>query len=854
MRPHTLLYFYGRWVRRHPIQELLAGLGIAIGVALTFATLVANGSISGSAKEVTRGIFGSADLQLAARHSRGFDERLVSRVSNLPGVAHATALLEQRAILVGPTGKRAAVQFAGADPGLARLQGAFTRNFSSSGLEVRKGLLLPSATATALGLPATYAQARTRLPPPRVSLHIRGRTFKVPVGAVLGREVIGPLAEAMGAFAPRPDLQRYAALPGRVTRVLVDAAPGREAFVRSELRALAGGRLTVSSPEADVGLLEQAMKPIDQATTGLAVISALVGFLLAFNAMLLTTPDRRRTMADLRIQGFRPGQLVQMHLFQAAVLGAGASAVGLLAGNVLARTLYRETPDYLASAFGFGTQTIVTLEPLLLSFGGGTAAAFLAAAAPLLDLRRGRPVDAVYHEGGEPGNAIAPETHRRLVISAVGLLILTSGLVLIAPSAALLANVGLALATVLVIPPVLQGVLRACEFLVARGRRLGLVAVALFALKATTLRSLALAATGAVAVFGSVAVGGARHDLLGGIERYVQEYVGSADLWVVNGADDQATKDFPRGDLVARVSRAPGVESVRAYHGGYFNFAGRRLWLIARSGAGDNLIPPSEIVRGDLAKATARLRTGGWITVSDQLAKDRGVAPGDVLNLPTPTGDVGFRIAATTTNLTWAPGAIILNSGDYRRAWNTSDPTALEIDLRRGAEAEAVKPAVRDALGPEVALQVQTARERADQANAVARQGLNRLSQISMLLLIAASLAMAAALAAAIWQRRAALAGLRLQSFRPGQLARLLVLEAGVVLGAGCVTGALSGAYGHALIDRYLRLTTGFPVPFAPAGWQTVESILLVLAAALALVAVPAYLAANASPRLGLQE
>jgi putative ABC transport system permease protein len=50
MRVQTLVYFYARRVRTHPIQELLAGLGIAIGVALALAVLVANGSIAGSAE------------------------------------------------------------------------------------------------------------------------------------------------------------------------------------------------------------------------------------------------------------------------------------------------------------------------------------------------------------------------------------------------------------------------------------------------------------------------------------------------------------------------------------------------------------------------------------------------------------------------------------------------------------------------------------------------------------------------------------------------------------------------------------------------------------------------------------
>src|SRR5918992_1238429 len=128
MRPGTLFYFYGRRLRTHPIQELLAGLGIAIGVALTFAVLVANNSITGSAREISRGLTGAASLQVVARDAAGFDERLADRIRRVPGVVRVSALLEQRAILIGPNGHRVPTYVAGADPSLGALGGVFTRS------------------------------------------------------------------------------------------------------------------------------------------------------------------------------------------------------------------------------------------------------------------------------------------------------------------------------------------------------------------------------------------------------------------------------------------------------------------------------------------------------------------------------------------------------------------------------------------------------------------------------------------------------------------------------------------------------------------------------------------------------
>ena len=76
MRPGALLYLYRRRLRVHGVQELLAGLGVAIAVALVFATIVVSGSIAGSAAEVVHAVTGPATLQLRARGADGFDERL----------------------------------------------------------------------------------------------------------------------------------------------------------------------------------------------------------------------------------------------------------------------------------------------------------------------------------------------------------------------------------------------------------------------------------------------------------------------------------------------------------------------------------------------------------------------------------------------------------------------------------------------------------------------------------------------------------------------------------------------------------------------------------------------------------
>lgn len=85
-------------------QELLAFVGIAVGVSLLFAALVANSSLTGSYERLAKGIVGDAQFQVAARGSGTIDEALVGEVRRLDGVAKAAGLLEIRGMVGGPNG------------------------------------------------------------------------------------------------------------------------------------------------------------------------------------------------------------------------------------------------------------------------------------------------------------------------------------------------------------------------------------------------------------------------------------------------------------------------------------------------------------------------------------------------------------------------------------------------------------------------------------------------------------------------------------------------------------------------------------------------------------------------------
>jgi putative ABC transport system permease protein len=845
MGPRTLAYLYRHRLRVHAIPEILAGIGVATAVALVFAVTVANSSILGSAREVVHKLAGPASLQLRARDDGGFSQHELTQVQALRGVRQAAPILEQQATISAPRGQRVIVDLAGADLNLTILDG-LAHTLPIAALSPHE-LALSKTVAEQLGL----ADATTEHD--GVSVRVRGHIFKLKVSAVLGSEAAGALSQALIAVMPLHTLQQLTGFPGRITRIFVESEPHREGVVRRELETLAAGRMTVADGDQDLLLLRQALRPSDQASEFFAAISALLGLLLAFNAILLTVPERRRMIAGLRLDGARRSAIVQMVISQSLCLGLTASLAGLIGGYLLSLGVFHQSsPGYLAQAFVLGSNIVIGVRPVVLSVLGGVVATCLASMVPLLDLRRSRALDAIYREAGQPGNALAAAAPRGLFALALGLAVLATALFVLVPALALIASILLALAIVLAVPILFSLTLRAAHVLARSSNRLTALPVALASLRSTGLRSLALVTTGAIAIFGTVALGGARGDLLRGLHEFAQADVADGQVWVLNPGYTPETTSFPAGDYATSIAKVPVVAGIRTFQSEFMDLPTRRVVILGRPPSTGAALLRSQLISGNVAATLRHLTAGGWVAVSAQLASEQHVSLGQTLRLPTPTGTAYLKLAATTTNYGWPGGAILMNSTDYSRYWATQAPSALVISLKRGTNLAVARSSIATALGPRSGLEAITAQTWVTRFDTLAQEGLSRLGEISDLLVIAAILAMASALGSNIWQQRMSMASLRLSGATPQRLRRLLILESALILGTGCLIGAVGGIYGQLIIDGYLKQVTGFPVASLSASWRPLAILALVLASALLIVVAPGLSASRVSPALAL--
>lgn len=813
-------------------------VGIAVGVALLFASQVASTSLSGPVKNLTSGVVGNSQLQLVARSPDGFPQSINRAVRDLPGVRIAAPVLQAQANLVGPKGSRGVMVF-GADPRVVKLRGSLLQGFTDDDVAQQRAVVVPKPIAQAIGV--RFGDK------PR--LQINGRSIAVQTGTA-DRDEIGALSGTSLVLAPLKYLQSLTGLRGRLTRILVEVEPGQLATARAGLERVAAGRMNVVPADHDLRMFDSASSPTNQATTSFSVLSALVGFLFAFCAMLVTAADRRALAIGLRMSGYHPWQVTRMLLVDAVALGAVSVVLGLALGDALSRHGFRSDVGFLGGAFPVGDERIVTWSSIAIAAVGGMLAAALGVLAPLRGSIFAR----------NPRRELADPVDRRpgargvLGVAGISCLAVAVFVTVDAPEKVIIGLVVLTLSLALLLPMILDAATWALLWGSRQTKRgwVPAVELALRQLRAPEwrVRSLAIALTGAIAVFGSVSLQGARSNLQSGLDRVAVGLNSGADVWVspFSAGDVLATQPF-EPSRAAALSRLPAVRSVGLFRGGFLDVADRRVMVMAPPIATERPIPSGQILDGDERRASARIRRGGWATVSRALADRLGVRVGEEFTLPSPEPTV-MRVAAITTNLGWPAGAILINADDHARSWRSQAVTAYAIRLAPGVPPDVGRADVSRALGKNATLRVETHSERVQRQRESARSGLARLSQIATLTLVAAVLAMAAAIAGLLWQHRRTVARQKLDGHETPRMWGALFVEAGTLVVTGCLAGAVFALLGQVLCTRGGAAVTGFPVVSGVrldiVAWSTASVVL----ASLAVVALPGFLVARVRPSL----
>lgn len=838
-----------RNLRRHPLQFLLAVLGVALGVAVVIGIDLANSSASKAFRLSAETLSGKATHQIIGG-PEGLDETVYRRLRLELGYRASAPVVEGYGRLPGLDGRT--VQLLGVDPLAEQPFRSYSPSpgggvdFSSLLTDPATGLLL-EASARRLGL----------APGDIFLLETGGRVIELTlVGTLVPRDQVPVQALESLVIVDIATAQELLDRSGWLSRIdlILPEGPAGETQ-RAAIAAMLPPTASVVPASTRGEVMAQMTRAFQLNLTALSLLALVVGMFLIYNTLTFSVLQRRPLLGILRTLGVTRRQVFALVLGEALAIGASGTLLGLLLGYGLGQGLLALVSRTINDLYFVLSVRELALNPWSLAKGVllGLGATVAAAAMPAWEAARTAPRTVQARSSLE-------SRQRRLVPLAAlaGLLLMAAGGAALAiPSKSLPLAFGALFALIsgyaLAVPGMTVLLLRGVQ------GPLGWCAGVLGRMAARDLRA-ALSRTGVataalvVAVSATVGVGIMIGSFRLTVEQWLQSYL-RADLYVTTpSAGFEPLRPPLPPEVVERIAATPGVASAtRARH------------LLVEGEAGPFELFVAELPResfdgywfaeGDPEAIWSAFNGEAAVIVSEPFAYHRDLKRGDTLRLRTDRGPVDFSIAGVFTDYSSDRGRVTLSRAVYQRYWDDRSVDALGLYLLPGADLEAVTAAVRSENGGNQQLMVYSNRSLRESSLATFDRTFAITAVLRLLAVVVAFVGILNALMAMQIERSRELAVLRAQGLTPRQLWLLVSGETGLIgLSAGLLALPLGIIQALVLILVINRRSFGWSMQTVLSAEVLLQALLLALAAALLAGLYPAWRMARTSPALALRE
>jgi putative ABC transport system permease protein len=833
-----------RHLIRHPLQLLLAVLGIGLGVAVVVAVDLANEGARRSFLLSSEIVSGTATHTLTADGS-GLEESLYRTLRVELGLRQIAPVVDGYVALADRPEQT--LHLIGVDP-FAELALRGTP-LGAQGWDADLGTLLtePGAVlmsqALADSLGAAVGDRLQLITGPGVQpVLVAGLLDDADAGQRLSRYLLADIATA----------QELTGQIGRLNRIDLWLSPAEEAGWRD----LLGKRLPPAVTLEAIGARDEAMLRLSGSfqlnLTAMSLLALVVGIFLIYNTMTFSVVQRRPLLGRLRAVGVERRQLMRVVLLEALVLGSAGTLLGLLLGMALGQGLLElvsRTVDDL-----YYTLTVVEFHVSPMSLGKGLALGLVATGvAAWLPAREAAeaPAGAVLQRSDLERRA------RHLVprLAGVGLgVLLLAGIVLAVSGQSLLLGFSglfiLILGCALMAPAAVTG-------LAIPARAIGARAFGLMGRMASRDITRHLSRTGVataalmVAVATTVGVGVMVDSFRGSVAIWLEERL-NADLYLTPvsfGIGDRTVTLNP--DVVRLVRSVAGVEGIGTYRRLSVDLFGQSTQLIA--------LDPAPATRsayrfksGRPETAWPALETAAGLFVSEPLAYRHRLEVGEVLDLPTPAGPLALPIAGIFYDYGSEHGMVVMHQALYERHW--PDPAAASLGIYSGEpDLESLAGRIEAAVGRIQPVSITPSRDIREASLAVFDRTFTITNVLRLLAVLVAFVGVLSALMAMLLERAREFAVLRANGLTPRELGGLISLE---TLFLGTSAGVLAIPTGlllaWVLIFVINRRAFGWTMQFQADPMILLQALLLAMSAALLAGLYPAWRLARTPPAVVL--
>jgi putative ABC transport system permease protein len=785
-------------LRRHRARWGLTTFGVAIGVMSFTGVTAMTESIARSFERSVIRTAGKAELQVN-NGTAGVDADLVDRIRSVPGVRAASGrvwygvnvpALHRRLTIVGLS--------------LGTDEGAEGEGLDRSSLDLEDELLFLARTDSVAVTRGLCDEAGWRIgstfdvqgPTGRRTLSVRGFLHADQRLRALGDEVgVMDAAAAQRAFG-KPDTFHW-------VDVALDAGVARDR-VRGDIEAAIAGRAAVDTPLGRGQRMEAMLATLRMMLTLSGVVAMLVGIFLIYHTVATAVALRHEELGTLWALGAPRRQLSAYLLSEAGVVGLVGSVLGVVSGLGFAALAVRSFGDVICAMYApvLGAGIVISAPEVVVALGFGLLAVAVGAAVPCSR--------ALYWRDGEEAASGAGPTGWIVVLAVVGMLSAVLGVMCAkgagAPVFALrVASVAafaalIFIGTTLLVPafvfitsPLLNvclrgtwGILGTWTWLQVR-KRWGHTAVTMGA----------LAAGAAFALGITTLLGSYRHAFTEWIN---QTFV--ADIFVNAGPSISLLGGPTLGlDFAEEIQQLPGVRRVLPWRLLEVQFRGKPIIV---QGMAEELI--------DRATPGVRLdHAAGDVVVSDTLAERYELKLGDKLALPTPSAALEVTIRAIVPDYVIDLGNVKIGWKTFVRYFGERAANLLLIDAEPGSDPMVVRRRIEELAGSRWDVAVLTQTQLHETVSALIDQSFALTRALEFLAVLVTICAMVNATSASIIDRGEELTTLRALGMLRGRVARLLMVEGGLVGLLGSLMGLVAGAVlGQTFVTTVARRVAGF--------------------------------------------
>jgi putative ABC transport system permease protein len=577
----------------------------------------------------------------------------------------------------------------------------------------------------------------------------------------------------------------------------------------------------------------------------ISLIAILVGIFLLYNTVFISVVKRRTEIGILRSLGMDKRTVIGIFLFQGLILGLAGSLLGIVLGQIAAYFAVTAVAKTISTMYG-----AVSIFDYLLSSKDAATALFLgvtvsliASVVPAFESSRIRPNESA-REGSFEGKYGRYMKHFFLaglflialggIISFIDYLYAPFNFPFLAYAGILLIIAGFASTAPLYLSLSMKGIRRASSrFFGSTGKlSAGDISGNIYRFS-VALMSVAISSALIIAFLLLI------FSFRSSLKEWIQKNI-AADIYIKPASCMSNFCFYPLSNsLVTKVEGYSGVAAVDKFRTLYIDFMGKKIV----AGFGDT----------EVQRKYARARdygNGRQTGISSYLAMKYHLRKGDTVELPTPQGNIPFKIRNVFSSYSTTSGFIYLDRKYLKEYWGLDDATQLGVYVKKGTDVDGIVRGLREELQPRYSVEIMNNEQLRDSVLAIFNKTFAITYAIELISIIVSMIGVITTLLTLVLEKKRDISIIRYLGGSWSQIQRVLILSAGTIGLTGILLGMIMGPLmSIILIEVVNKISFGWEIHLRVPVLYLSAVILLLFLTTLSAGLIPARVAKKIDPK-----